>query len=352
MVDLLDDPGTRFDWPLFGLTEDIREAAAGEFRRGRPVAVATLVGIRGGAPRPLGARMLSDADGVPAGYVSGGCVEGAVAGWGQEVIASGKPRRIWLGTGSPFVDIQLTCGGGIEVHIERVTPDDPIVRPWLSGLADRAERWWLADLASDARGVAEALDGPAPSGLEDALALARRTTRDAAREEELFVRREAPRLRLVLVGGDPVALALAQLSGSMGMEAVLIRDRGPSAPPPGMHVHYIDADPAVTLAMLQLDRWTAVVSTTHEVEQDEGALAVALSAGALYVGALGSRRRSPARKEGLRALGMTEAQIAQVRSPVGLAIGASTPFEIAIAVLADIVRIRRLGPEARDLVAD
>jgi xanthine dehydrogenase accessory factor len=352
MVDLVDDPGTRFDWPLFGLTEDVREAAAGELSRGRPVALATLVGVRGGAPRPLGARMLADADGAPAGYVSGGCVEGAVAEWGREVIASGETRRVWLGAGSPFVDIQLTCGGAIEIYIERVAPDDPLVRPWLSGLTDRADRWWLADLSSGARAVAETLDGPAPRGLESALALAQSCTRDAAREGELFVRREAPRLRLVLVGGDPVALALAQLAGAMGIEAVLIRDRGPAAPPPGLSVHYIDADPAVSLAMLQLDRWTAVVSTTHEVEEDEGALAVALSAGALYVGALGSRRRAPARKAGLRALGMSEAQVARVRSPVGLAIGAASPFEIAIAVLADIVRVRRLGPEARDLVVD
>jgi xanthine dehydrogenase accessory factor len=136
------------------------------------------------------------------------------------------------------------------------------------------------------------------------------------------------------------------------MDVVLIRDRGPAAAPPGLHVHYIDADPAVSLAMLQLDRWTAVVSTTHELEQDEGALAVALSADALYVGALGSRRRLPSRQGGLRALGMTDVQIARVRSPVGLAIGASSPFEIAIAVLADIVRVRRLGPHARDLVLD
>ena len=347
MDDGIEPPGL-FDWPFFGLADDIRAAAAAEFARGRPVALATLVQVTGGAPRPLGARMLADADGMPAGYVSGGCVEGAAAEWGREVIASGAPRRVVLGAGSPYVDIQLPCGGAIELYIEKVAPDDAIVAPWLDGLTDRRERWWLADLASGARAISTEDE---PSGpLAPAAALVKDAKGDAVRAGELFARREAPRLRLALIGGDPVALALAQLGAAMGAETMLIRDRGPRSGPPGLAITYVSDDPGAALTRLGVDRWTAVISTTHDLEVDESALAAALAANALYVGALGSRRRAPERLARLRKLGAPEADIARVRSPVGLSIGATSPYEIAVAVLADIVRVRRLGHEAYDLV--
>jgi xanthine dehydrogenase accessory factor len=348
MVDLADDIGSQFDWPFFGLAEDVRDAAAAEFRRGRPIALATLVSVVGGAPRPLGSRMLTNADGVPAGYVSGGCVEGAAAEWAKDVIATGRPRRVALGAGSPFVDIQLPCGGAIELFIEKIEPDDPIVGPWLSGLADRRERWWFADLDTGARAVVEDLDGDEPRwNAQRDLA---RGGADAAREGAAFVRREAPRLRLALIGGDPVTLALAQLAGVVGAETILIRDRGPREGPPGLKLAYVDDDPATALRRLGVDRWTAVVSTTHDAGLDEGALAAALRGGALYVGALGSRRRAPERRQRLAELGLDQAEIARVRSPVGLRIGAASPYEIAIAILADIVRVRRRGEAADDLV--
>jgi xanthine dehydrogenase accessory factor len=113
---------------------------------------------------------------------------------------------------------------------------------------------------------------------------------------------------------------------------------------------YVDDDPATALRRLGVDRWTAVVSTTHDAGLDEGALAAALRGGALYVGALGSRRRAPERRQRLAELGLDQAEIARVRSPVGLRIGAASPYEIAIAILADIVRVRRRGEAADDLV--
>jgi xanthine dehydrogenase accessory factor len=165
----------------------------------------------------------------------------------------------------------------------------------------------------------------------------------------VFVRRESPRLRFILVGADPVCLALAQLGAAMGGEVILIRDRGPSAGPLGLDAVYVGDEPGAALARIGVDRFTAVVSTTHDLDADEGALAAALAGGALYVGALGSRRRVPERLARLRERGLADSDLARIRSPVGLNIGAASPYEIAIATLADIVRVRRRGEAASDL---
>jgi xanthine dehydrogenase accessory factor len=331
-----------FEWPFFGLAEDIRQAAADEFARGRPVGLVTVVGVTGGAPRPLGSRMLANADGAPIGYVSGGCVEASAAEWAKEVIVSGKPQSYALGVGSPYVDIQLPCGGAIELYVERVTPDDPIAAPWLAGLKDRRERFWLANLQTGDRQVTEDIDAAAFLTKAEA-------ARDAVRAGDVFVRRESPRLRFILVGADPVCLALAQLGAAMGGEVILIRDRGPSAGPLGLDAVYVGDEPGAALARIGVDRFTAVVSTTHDLDADEGALAAALAGGALYVGALGSRRRVPERLARLRERGLADSDLARIRSPVGLNIGAASPYEIAIATLADIVRVRRRGEAASDL---
>ena len=119
------NPTDIFEWPWFGLTEDVRPTARARLSAGRPIALATLVDMRGSSPRPVGSRMLIDANGVPEGYVSGGCVEASVASFALDVLKDGKPRLITLGAGSQYVDIRLPCGGSIDLYIERITPDDP-----------------------------------------------------------------------------------------------------------------------------------------------------------------------------------------------------------------------------------
>jgi xanthine dehydrogenase accessory factor len=332
------DPSEIFDWPWFGLKEDVRPAARAGLAAGAPITLATLVETRGSSPRPLGSRMLIDSQGAPEGYVSGGCVEASVAGFAAAVLETGTPHLVTLGAGSPYVDIRLPCGGSIDLYIERVTPDDPIVTPWLGALAARTPGVWLADVKTNARAFIGPGDGP-PSDLQDAFTLAENNPVPAARVGDAFFRRDEPALRLIVVGGDPVALALLKLAEAMDWEAHLVRDAGPAEGPPG--VSYAPEDPAIALPKLGVDPWTAVITTTHDLERDAAAIVAALGARALYVGALGSKRRIPERTETLKSMGLADDEIARIRSPIGIDIGATSPYEIALATMADVIAVRR-----------
>ncbi len=331
------DPADIFDWPWFGLVEDIRPTARAKLAAGRPIALATLVETRGSSPRPLGSRMLIDASGAPEGYVSGGCVEASVASFAQEVIKSGEPRLITLGTGSPYVDIRLPCGGSIDLYIERIAPDDPIVTPWLTAMAERKVGYWLANTKTNARAFVTDLNA-APADLQEAATLAA-NGEPASRYGDAFVRRDEPATRLIVVGGDPVALALLRQAEAMEIETHLVRDAGPSTGPEG--ASYAAESPATALPRLGVDPYTAVITTTHDLERDSAAITAGLNANALYVGALGSRRRIADRNDALKSMGVSEDKLARIRSPIGVNIGAASPHEIALATLADIVAVRR-----------
>jgi xanthine dehydrogenase accessory factor len=164
--------------------------------------------------------------------------------------------------------------------------------------------------------------------------------------EGAFQRTFEPVPKLVVLGADPTALAVAQLGALSGYETTLVRPKGPEAPPP-FDVAYCRDEPADALAAIGLDRWTAVAVATHEAEADHAALTVALPSKAFYVGALGARRRAADRLAWLRAAGVGEADIARLRTPIGLDIGGKAPWEVAISVLAEITAVRYARPSSK-----
>jgi xanthine dehydrogenase accessory factor len=160
-------------------------------------------------------------------------------------------------------------------------------------------------------------------------------------------RRHPPRLRLMVVGGDPITLAIAKLAAEAGFETALLRPKGPSAPPPLPGVRYFRGEPAEAFAALGLDPWTAVAIATHDIDIDHDALRVALPSAAGYVGALGSRRRIPERLARLAADGVAESAIARLKAPIGLNIGARAPWEIAVSVIAEVIQALKAKEAAR-----
>ena len=112
------------EWALFGLVEDARPALNAARIAGKPAALAPIVALEGGGPRPVGTQMVI-ADGEVSGFLSGGCLEADVAGHAKRVLATGEPQRLIYGDGSPWPDIRLLCGARIEVQLEAVAPDDP-----------------------------------------------------------------------------------------------------------------------------------------------------------------------------------------------------------------------------------
>jgi xanthine dehydrogenase accessory factor len=259
------------------------------------------------------------APGVAAGYFSGGCVESDVADHAFACLEDGEPRTLVYGEGSPWPDIRLLCGARIEIFLERVAADDPALAELLSAHAERRPVVWVSD------------------------GLARRCSEDVEPWPEATVeRRYAPTPRLVVVGGDPTALAIAQLGVRSEFETTLVRAKGPETPPPIDGLAYRRDEPAEAFAAIGIDPWTAIAIATHDLETDRAALRAALPSAAGYVGLLGARRRLPDRIGQLQADGLPEHLIARLRAPIGLGdIGGKAPWEVAVSVIGEIMALRQ-----------
>jgi xanthine dehydrogenase accessory factor len=306
------------EWPLFGFADDARPALREAAEAGEPLALATIVGLDGGGPRPMGTQMTITRRAV-SGFLSGGCLEGDVAAHAASVLEDGAPRRLVYGAGSPWPDIRLLCGARIEIQLERLAPDDATTAVLLDLARERVPAIWLSD------------------GVRRACAPA---TAPPEAWQGAFGKRYDPVPRLVVLGSDPTALAIAALGAQAGCETTLVRPKGPAEPPPFAGVAYRRDDPAEALSDIGLDPWTAVAVATHDAELDHAALVVALRSHAFYVGALGARRRLPDRQAWLHAAGVDETAIARLHAPIGLDIGGKAPWEVAVAVLAEIIAAR------------
>lgn len=302
------------DWLLSGLEDDMAPRMLASAARGEPFALATVVAAEGGGPRGVGAQMVVTASNSW-GFLSGGCVEADVCGHGREIIADGRSRRLVYGHGSPFLDIQLTCGGRLELLVERIAPDDPVLAA-------------LADGAAARRPVRYRSDGDRRTADAD---LATAPTVD---------RTYPPTQRLIVVGADPFALGTAALGAQLGWETTLVRPRGPAEPPP-LPVAYRTEPAGDVIRDMRPDRWTAVACCTHDLNLDHDALTAALLAETGYVGVLGARRLLPERLARLKAAGVTDDRLAVLRAPIGLNIGGRAPWEVALSIVAEIVAERR-----------
>ena len=187
----------------------------------------------------------------------------------------------------------------------------------------------------------EALHAAALSAARDALA-AQAPARVTVGALDLFVDVNAPPRRLIVVGAVHTAIPLVAFADALGFATVVLDNRSAFATPERFAhaARLIVRWPADALAELALDEGCYCVFLTHDPKIDNPALAVALASPARYVGALGSRRTHARRVEALRELGVPEAQIARIHAPVGLDIGASTPEEIALAVMAEVVAVK------------
>jgi xanthine dehydrogenase accessory factor len=312
----LSEPASLPEWPTFGMPEDVRPAMRKARDGAQAFALATLIDVEGGGPRPPGTQMVF-APGIVAGYFSGGCVEGDIAGHAYACLEDGEPRTLAYGEGSPWPDIQLLCGARIEIFVERVPSGDEALAELLAAEDERRPVVYVSD--GYAR-VCAAEVSPWP---------------EAAVEKAYD-----PVPRLIVVGGDPTALAIAQLGAQAGFETTLLRPKGPETPPPIPGVAYRREAPAEAFAALDPDPWTSVAIATHDIQTDHAALLAALPSRAGYVGLLGARRRLMGRLAELRAEGMAESAIGRLHAPIGLDIGGKAPWEVAVSVVGEITALR------------
>ncbi|GJF24306.1 XdhC family protein [Streptomyces sp. HO565] len=353
---------------------DIAEELHRWVEQGRDVAVATVVAVGGSAPRPPGAALAVDAGGTVIGSVSGGCVEGAVYELCRQSLEDGRAvlERFGYSDEDAFA-VGLTCGGVIDILVTPVRADDP-ARPAVAAALAAAARGEAVALARIVGGPAELLgralavrpDGSRTGGfgthpeLDRTVAAEAGAFLDAGRTGTLeigeqgsrcgapltlLVESSLPAPRMIVFGAIDFASALARVGTFLGYHVTVCDAR----PVFATRARFPDADEVVVewphtyLKRTDVDARTVLCVLTHETKFDVPLLELALRLPVAYVGAMGSRRTHLDREERLREAGVTDRELARLRSPIGLDLGARTPEETALSIAAEIVAARRGG---------
>jgi xanthine dehydrogenase accessory factor len=313
--------------------EQIEELRVREHR----VAMATLIGARGGSPRPLGAKMFVGEGGRLLGSVSiGGCVDARVVEHGERLLQADRAERVTvLVDDAEAVELGLSCGAEFDLLVEPVRLDtlDPAIAAYESATRiSRAGRAAYVVTRFAAGVVHRAVHADAYAA--------------AAAEE--FVERIAPADTLLLIGASDIAAALARFAATLRLRVVVIdgreryatRERFASA----QEVH---VGMPSELARPHLSAGAYVVLTTHDYKYELPVLREALRAPVRYVGMLAGRKRAEGIRRLLREDGLTEAEIARLQAPIGLDIGGREPEEIALSIAAQLIAVREGKPLGR-----
>jgi len=331
-------------------TDAILDTAARWRAEGRGVALATVVKTWGSSPRPAGSQLAADDAGAFAGSVSGGCVESAVIAEARAILKGAPPKLLSFGVSDEQAwEVGLACGGSVEIFVRSVAGREELLAGLRRARAARKPALLATDLA-DGRSALFA-EGEAAGDAALAALLADDAARALAADQSRVLEREtrryflhvfAPPRRLALVGAVHIAQALIPMAAAAGYDVTVIDPRSAFAAEsrfPG--VTMTRAWPEAALAAFAPDRRSAVIALTHDPKLDDPALAAALRSEAFYIGALGSRKTHAARVERLKERGFGDADIARIRAPVGLAIGAVSPAEIAVSILAEMTQAAR-----------
>lgn len=303
---------------------------------GHDVWFCTVLSTYGSAPRAPGALLVARADGAHAGSLSGGCVE-------EEFLASlsqgelQAPAQIvrYGETDDDRHRLRLPCGGILQVLVEHHTPSPAWRAHLLTLQATLRGQERLLRRVDLTTGTAELL---ADQGGEQTRLW----------DEQVDIR-IGPALRLLLAGVSPVARACAGFARALGCEVIACDPREEMQ---GMLIEDIEVQPilpSVLIASGACHEATAVVALTHDPRIDDLALMEAVRTQAFYIGAMGSLQTSAKRAERLQRVGgLTEEQIERIHMPIGLNLGSKTPAEIALSVMADVLRVYR--GKARDVL--
>jgi xanthine dehydrogenase accessory factor len=327
---------------------------------GEQVGLATVIETWGSAPRQAGARLALTSGGQISGSVSGGCVEGAVIETGGQVLKTGQAQLLHFGVADETAwEVGLACGGTLEVFVqpldlevhrrvhEALAADQPLaIVTVVRGPAQMCGREMLVYQDGEAYGtLGQGLDDAARAAARAALegGQPRRHVLAPSGDLEVFIDVQLPAPTLIVVGGAHITVTLAKLAKVLGYRTIVIDPRkvfGSQERFPQVD-QLIQAWPDEALAEVELTRSTAIAMLTHDPKIDDPAIRMALNSPAFYVGALGSQRTQARRRQRLLKGGVSEAQLERLHGPIGLAIGAQTPDEIALAIMGEIVAERR-----------
>ncbi|MGH2963307.1 MAG: XdhC family protein [Solirubrobacterales bacterium] len=343
---------------------------------GRRVVAATLVERIGSAPLDPGAEMLVDDHGRIEGSVTGGCVEGALVEEARRILDGGESRLVTYGISEEeAAGVGLMCGGTVHVFLHELgeAAREPLAetrraiaagRPaalatLLDGEDAGAKLAVLEDRVAGSLATTELLDRTvereARGLVEQGLSLVRRYSAAGevmGAELRVYIQAFASPPSMVIFGAIDFSAAVARLGRELGFAVTICDARAPFVESPRFSetAEVVVDWPDRHLEGRELGPRDVVLVFTHDPKFDQPALVSALRSGAGYVGALGSRRTHAHRIERLRAAGVAEEMLNRVHAPCGLDIGARTPAETAVSILAEViaVRTRRSGASLRE----
>ena len=315
---------------------NVWRAAADLARAGTTGAIATVARVRGSTPVPSGTKMLVGAAGRLIGSVGGGCVEADVIGAALEAQERRRPALVTHHLNADLAgDLGLSCGGTVDIFVEPLVADDAYIRVLEaaagaeSGVVRTAVAWEAAGPVKSF----EPLPPDAPRGEPATL----------SRDGRFVVERLIAAPRVFVFGAGHVGAAIGRAAAAAGFRVIVIDDRAEYADPARFDsgIAVLAADVEAALDRYPLNAADAVVIATRGHRNDALILERVATSPAGYVGLLGSRRKKVVVTKGLTAAGVPARALKRVRVPVGLAIGAVTPEEIAVSVVAELIAWRR-----------
>ena len=316
--------------------DNLIQVASQWHEKGIGVAIATVVETWGSAPRRVGSQLIVSGDGHMEGSVSGGCVEGAVVLEALEALKDGKTRLLEYGVSDDDAfAVGLACGGKMRVFVEPIGKQMPqkLLRELADAIAKHETVVYEINLKTLQRRLVY-------NDYEDRI----RRDRSGFKEDQItFLNVYSPKLKIDIVGAVHIAQALVPIAEIAGFSPRVIDPRESFANRERFGEVEISNDfPDIALTKTKPNYRTAVILLTHDPKLDDPALHIALQSEAFYIGALGSKKTHQKRINRLRQAGFTEKQIDRIHGPIGLNIGASSPEEIAISILSEIIATLRV----------
>ena len=303
----------------------VLQSAISWLQDGKRVALATVVQTWGSSPRPVGSWLAIREDGQVVGSVSGGCVEDDLIRRVQtEILTRTSPELVKYGVSKDeAVRFGLPCGGTLQLLVEP-RPELAILEAIMSGIKKR----------SIVLREVNVLTG------QSTLSIGNRSTQFQFSNEKMQTI-YGPRWRMFIIGAGQLSLCLASFALTSDFDITIIDPREEYAEGIGSEgIQFIQGMPDDVMQELGVDSHTAIVALTHDPKIDDLALIDALRSEAFYVGALGSHTNTQKRKERLREFNLSTEQLERLHGPVGLAIGALTPPEIAVSIMAEVIAVK------------
>ncbi|MEP3450379.1 MAG: XdhC family protein [Parasphingorhabdus sp.] len=288
---------------------------------GRAAVLVTVISVSGSSMRNPGAHMAVSEDGRYVGSLSGGCIERSVVSEALDSLKEGQPKVVRFGEGSPYLDIRLPCGGGLDVHfIPLNTPE--FARLCVDAIAVRKPFSFSLPVAE---GEAHILNEAIMPGLK-------------VQDKEILVSHE-PNPKILLIGHGAAITSMAMLSRQMQFDVEILTSDQPlmvSLSDEGFSAHLLKTPDQV--AAIESDPWTAIVFLFHDHEWEGALMAYALSQPHFYFGAMGGRIAHDARQQDLLSRGVAAAAIQSIRAPIGLFHSSRDPDSLALSTLAEITK--------------